>query len=214
MIVLWLMVGTCLTIALPVVALPFNLVGLVFNRGKARKAFGFLLALSLAFIASIWIPSDKADLYRHYQQVDTLSNFNFNQLGYFLGESLEPMHYFIKFIVAQTNNNCLLQFLVVLCGYFELFWILCDYVDLKKVKASTFIIAFLYVFSSVQFINFISGLWFVFATINVALGVYCYYFRGTKYLHYIIYLLAASLHLGALYMVIPIIILTSFRLFR
>lgn len=206
--------GIVLTIALPVISIPFNILGMMVCNGRIRKGFGLLLALSLAFVAGIWVPDSTADLFRHHQQVGLLSGFNYRQLGVFVGNSLEPMHYLIEFVVAQTNNYNILQFIVVSCGYSELFWIICDYADLKKIKTSHFIIGFLYAFSSILFINFASGLWFNFAIINIAMGIYCHYFRRARLSQYLFFALAVCLHLGALYLVLPIILLINLSLFR
>ena len=203
-----------LTVVFPLIALPLNFVGVIVAKSKMRKFFAFLLAFSLAILAYIWIPDSTMDLYRHHQQLGLFTDFDFSQMGVLIRANLEPLQYLIKFFVSQTGNYNLLQFLIVLCGYFELFWIVCDYCQIKNARRSTFLLVLLFAFSGVRFIDFASGLWCNFAIINIAMGVYLEYFRNTKWIQYIFYLVAACLHTGTVYVVVLTILLSKFRLFK
>lgn len=209
-----LSITTILTILFPILSAPLSLFGLIFAKGKIRKCYGFLLALSLAIMAYIWIPDESMDLYRHQQQVRFLSDFDVGQLSVYIKSSLEPIHYLVKFIVAQIGDLGLLQFLVLLCGYFELFWMICDFAELKEIKRSEFLLLFLFAFISLRFVDFASGLWFNFALINTAMGIYLDFFKHKKYVQYGFYALAVFSHIGTLYMTIVMIIFSKFRIFR
>lgn len=202
------------TMAFPILAVPLNLFGIIFFKGKIRKCYGLLLAISLAVMAYIWVPNQATDLYRHHQELGFLTDFDVGQLGVYVKSSLEPVQYLVKFIVAQTGNFNLLQFLVILCGYFELFWLISDFAELKNIKNSRFLLLLVYAFTSVRFINFASGLWCNFAIINIAVGVYLEFFKKTKYLQYLFYILAAALHIGSLYVVFLVLFLKNMKMFR
>lgn len=209
-----LLFSVLLTLLLPLISIPLNIFGLVFTSGKIRKTYGLLLAFSLAMIAYIWIPRSTMDLYRHHQQVYSLSGFNFDELGKLIADNLEPLQYLTKFVVAQIGNYGLLQFFVIFCGYFELFWLTCDIAEVKRIKKLGFSLLLLFAFSAVKFIDFASGLWFNLALINLFVGIYMFYFRGNKFKAYLFYIIAACLHVGVLYIVLPVIVLSHLKIFQ
>ena len=211
---IFLAISMILTLFFPMLSIPLNIFGIIFTKGKIRKTYGFLLAFCLAIIAFIWVPDNTMDLYRHHQQVKALADFDVAQLGTYIKAELEPMHYLIKFFVAQIGSHNLLEFIVVFCGYSELFWLICDLAELKQIKKSTLILILVYAFSSIRFIDFISGLWFNFAMINIGLGVYLEFFRNTKRIQYVLYALAVCLHVSALYAVVLLILINKLRVFK
>ena len=115
-IVLFCLCGL-LTFAFPILSTPFSLLGMIFAKGKIRKAYAFLFALSLALLAYMWTPDASADLHTHHQQMMRLADFDFEQLRLYIQANLEPVQYIIKFVVAQTGTNDLLQFIIIL-SYF------------------------------------------------------------------------------------------------
>lgn len=203
-----------LAILFPMLSIPVSLAGLVFTKGKMRKMYGFLLAFSFSMIAYMWNPDTTMDLYRHHEQVQLFSSFNVNQLGNIIQSELEPMNYLIKFFVAQTGNVDLLQLFVILCGFSELLWMICDFAEIKKMKKIPFILLFIYGVTAVRFVDFASGLWCNFAIINMALGVYLQYFKKAKYTQYILYLLSACLHIGSVYVVALVVLFSKVRIFK
>lgn len=209
-----LFVGASLTVLSPVIALPLNVLGLIFTRGRTRKLFVFFVALSLAFLAYIWIPDSHMDLYRHHQQVEYLARFDFGDMGILAKSNLAPAEYLFKYIFAKISDRNLLQFVVILCGYGELLWMICDYCELKKVRIGDFILLLLFVICAVRFINFASGLWFNFAVINVAVGSYMMFFKKTKLLHYLFFVFGACLHISTILAIALIMLLSNIRIFR
>lgn len=208
-------VGTMLTLAFPVLSLVTNFFCMILmGNNKYRKYFALLLAFSLAIVAYIWVPDQSMDLYRHHHDVSRLAGFNFELLGSFVGKNMEPFQYILKFIVGQTGDYGLLQFIVIFCGYFELFWTICDIAKIKSVKRFVFMLIFIYAASVIRFIDFASGLWFNFAVINIALGVYLLYYRKTKLLPYAFFAIAVCSHIGTLYAVVLILIINRLRLFK
>lgn len=214
MSVVLLLIVVIITLLFPVLSIPVSIFGLIVEKGWIRKSYGFLLAFSLAVIAFIWIPGNTTDLYRHHTDVITLENGGIESLGSYISKNLEPAHYLLKFFVAQTGKKDLLQFLVVLFGYFEIFWIVCDYANIKKTKRGIFALLLFYAFSGLRFIGFASGLWFYFALINMTLGMYLVYFRKTKYIQWFFFLLAICLHMGVLYILIVALLMYWLRFFK
>ena len=205
---------TALTIIFPILSIPINVLGMLLSSGRIRKCYGLLCAFSLAMIACIWIPDSTMDLYRHHAQLGLLGGYNFHQLGNLIKTNLEPLQYLVKFFVAQSGNQNLLQFLVVFIGYSELFWLICDYCQEKNARRSVFLLASLFAFSAVRFIDFASGLWCNLAIINIALGLYLNYFKKIKWPQYVFYMIAACLHTGTIYVVLLAVLLSKLRIFR
>ena len=203
-----------LTFVFPIPMIPLEVIGIIFERGKTRKFFGCLLAFSLAVIAYNWVPSESMDLYRHHQQTLSMANFDFEYLGALVAKNLKPLQYLIEFIVAQTGNYNLLQFIVAFCGYFEIFWLVCDLAEMKKIKRGPFTILMIYATLTLNYIGFISGLWFYLAVINVALSIYLSHFRKTKRLHLLFLVASACLHAGMLYMLLILLAFRKIKLFK
>ncbi|MBQ3292946.1 hypothetical protein IJG93_01380 [Candidatus Saccharibacteria bacterium] len=214
MSVLILCVSIIFTLVFPLLSLPVNLLGVIFAKGKIKKTYAFLSAFSLAMMAYIFVPDSTMDLYRHHQQLSLFVDFDISRMFGFIQSDFEPLHYFVKFIVAQTGDYNLLQFLIVLIGYFELFFMVADLAELKKMKPWMVGLLLLYVFSSVRFIDFASGLRFNFAIINLALGVYLFFFKKRKYLPYLFFALAVGMHISTLLTAIPILMFSKLKRFR
>lgn len=209
-----LLLAFVFTLTLPILSIPFSFVGMIFGEGKIRKVYAFLLAFSLAIVAYTWVPDSTMDLYRHHLQVSALKEFNTGQLWSYIGDNLEPLHYFTKYFVAQLGDRDLLQFFVVLIGYFELFWVVCDYFNCKKTKTSVILFTTIYIVTALNYIGFISGLWFYLAAINTVLAIYLSYFKRTKFVHYLLYLVAACLHVGAVYIIVVVLLFSKVAFFK
>lgn len=214
MSVVLLLVAVGITLLFPILSIPFSIFGLIFEKGWVRKCYGFLLAFSLAIIAFIWIPGNTTDLYRHHADVITLENGGIDSLSSFIGKNLEPAHYLMKFFVAQIGKKDFLQFFVVLIGYFEIFWMVCDFSEIKKTKRGLFLLMLIYAFSGLRFIGFASGLWFYLALINMSLGMYLAYFRKTKRIQWFFFILAICFHMGVLYMLVVVLLMYRLQFFK
>lgn len=203
-----------LTFCLPIISIPLNFIGLVLSKGKIRKCYGVLFALSLATMAYIWIPNESSDLYRYHQQMQIM---NGHDLGFYLSstkEAFEPAHHLIKYIVAQTGNYGLLQFLGVFLCYFGITWLACDYAEIKKMKRVNFALVLFYVLVANGFIYYASAIWCYLAIICLAIGLYLHFFKGKKYLQYAFFILAACLHIGTLYVVVFTMVFNGWKIFR
>lgn len=203
-----------LTFCLPIISIPLNFIGIILSSGKTRKCYCILFALSLATLAYIWIPNESSDLYRYHQQMELM---NGHDLGFFLSsakEAFEPAHHLIKYIVAQTGNYGLLQFIGVFLCYFGITWLACDYAEMKTMKRSSFTLILFYALVANGFIYYASAIWCYLAIICIAIGLYLQFFKEKKYLQYVFFILAACLHIGTLYVVAFTILLSSWKIFR
>ena len=89
-----------------------------------------------------------------------------------------------------------------------------DLAELRQIKKGVVFLLLLYGFFAVRFIDFASGLWFNFAIINMALGVYLKFFKKAKYLPYILYTVAVLSHIGTLYMLLVMLIFSKAKIFK
>ena len=215
-VISWLVfiVVAILSVFFPVPSILISFIGVIVTAGALRKCYALLVAVSLAIVAYIWNPSASMDLFRYHAEIKTLFNASHQKIFSIIAHNLEPAHYYIEYLVAQARNVNLLQFIVVLLGYFELFWMICDYSDIKKAKRSTFAVMLVYAISAVSFINYASGLWCNFAIINLALAIYFQYFKKTKRIQYLFYIFAALLHTGTIYILLLALLFSKVRFFR
>lgn len=203
---------TLLTILFPIIACPVNFLCMILLE-KHRKYYACLLAFSIAIFSYVWVPASNFDLYRHHLELQHLTDFNTTNYVDYLLKSFEFTHYSIKYLVAQTNNFNLLQFLIVFIGYYEIFWIVCDYSASKKASKLFFTLVLLYASTSIRFIDFASGLWFNFASINIALGAYLQFVKKKKIIPIILYLLAAGTHISTISILLMILLTSKTKLF-
>ena len=144
----------------------------IFNNNRGIL-LSILLGISIGIISYYFIPPSIYDLYRHHLKVDRLVGIDF---FYFLKTinvfDIELMMFLINYIISCFNNHDLLQFFIVSVGYSILFYILYDYRKITKCRRVVFIILFFFVILGLNFIYFISGLWYYIAVIIFALSFY------------------------------------------
>ena len=212
--VMVLLCSAVLTFLLPILSIPLNFVGMIITTGKIRKCYGFLFALSLALMAYIWVPGETSDLFRYHQQMRMMSGQDLWYYGDATKEVFEPVHHLFNYLVAQTGNPNLLQFFGVLLSYYGITWLICDYVETRKTKKTTFALVLLYMIVANGYIYFASSFWCFLAMICIVIGMYLRYFKNKKYLQLVFYALAAGLHIGTLYVIIFVLLFGALRSFK
>lgn len=199
-----------ITMFFPIFSFIFNLLSFIMIK-KERKIFAVLLAFSIACIAYVWKPGVEMDLYRWHLEMEVFKNYTLNDLFLFVLKNFEPLNYFIKYILSKTGNYNLLQFFVVFIGYLEIFLILDDYSKQNNIKLMPFTITLLFICISLQFIGFISGLWFYFAVINFFVGVYLDFIKKTKRVHWVFYISSICIHISTLLIFILLVFVKKLK---
>lgn len=210
---IYVLLSAVLTFFFPLFAIPVNLLGVVFFK-KTRKVSIILLALSFALVAYAWNPPVAADLYRHHTEMSILKNYDFARLVEYSFRELNFLQVFTEFLVSKTGNYDLLQLLITFIGYYEIFWMICNYAEKKEIRNTVIGLALLLVVVSLRFIDFASGLWFFFAIINLVLGLYLRHFRDTKKLHWLFYVLALLSHVSVLFILVVILLSDFLKSFK
>lgn len=194
-----------ITFFFPMLSFPVNIAN-YFLIKKERKIYALLTALSLGLIAYTWEPSITYDLYRWQQEINLFSYCDFSAVIQKISIDLEPLNYVIKYIISKTGNPNLVQLFISFIGYYEILWIIADYSKNKKINILSFSIGTVFILLSLKYISFISGLWFNFAIINFALGIYLDYIKKQKKLPWIFYLAAVLTHISTIYILMMLII--------
>ena len=107
-----------------------NIIIIVLNIKKDNKkniylVIAFDIALALAILSYMWIPSEEYDLYRYYSWMDNMQNLKGSKLINYLYTSRgEPLTMTYFYIISKTNNYSLLQFFPTLIVYFIIFYII------------------------------------------------------------------------------------------
>ena len=190
-------------VIVPVISSIFVMFGIM-QSTKYRKVYLVCISFMLAIIAYYLEPPTNFDLYRHHQVVIELQRLDWGQIFNYALEEKEILRVLIMAIVAKIGNIDLLQFVVAFIGYSILFLIIDDYAKRFNIKKWIFILCIAYItFVSLNYINFISGLWNYFAMIVFLLGIYMeYVLKCNKKLCYAIYLITPLIHISLLFMVI------------
>ncbi|MDO4747170.1 MAG: EpsG family protein [Candidatus Saccharibacteria bacterium] len=210
---IYVLLSAVLTFFFPLFAIPVNLLGVVFFK-KTRKASIILLALSFALVAYAWNPPVAADLYRHHAEMSVLRNYDFARLIEYSFRELNFLQVFTEFLVSKTGNYDLLQLIITFIGYYEIFWMICNYAEKKEIRNTVIGLALILVIVSLRFIDFASGLWFFFAIINLVLGLYLRHFRNTKKLHWLFYVLALLSHVSVLFILVVVLLSEVLKSFK
>ena len=202
---MFIMLTLMFTIFLPILSLPLNVISFIISK-KHKKIYALFTAISLAAIAYTWIPDNVYDLYRWHKEVMMFSNYSLEDLFEIIVIKYEPINYIIKYICSRLGDINLLQFIVTFLGYYGILWIISDCSKDKKIGSLYFGIISILIISSIGYINFISGLWFNFAIICFAIGVYIDYFKKSKYIRWVFYLVAICIHISTIYLLLILFI--------
>ncbi len=187
-----------ITIFLPLPSIILNILCFIVSK-KYKKYHGVILAFSLACTAYIWNPSAKMDLYRWHLAMDSMKNYSFKNIIELFKINFEFFNYYIIFIINKLNNNNLLQAFVSFIGYSEILWMLADYQKEKKINDFSFTLTTVLILISLDYIGFISGLWFNLAIINFALGVYLRFFKEKKYIPWFLFIFSILTHISTIF---------------
>ena len=210
---IYVLLSAVLTFLFPLFAIPVNLLGVVFFK-KTRKVSIVLLALSFALVAYAWNPPVLADLYRHHTEMSVLKKYDFARLIEYSFRELNFLQVFTEFLVSKTGDYDLLQLLVTFVGYYEIFWMICNYAEKKEIRNTAIGLALVLAIVSLKFIDFASGLWFFFAIINLVLGLYLRHFNNTKKLHWLFYALALLSHVSVLFILVVVLLSDVLKSFK
>lgn len=203
--ILLIIISILATIFLPIISVFINIANFILIK-KERKIYALLAAFSLGLVAYTWKPAMAYDLYRWQQEIRIFSYSDFSAVIQRVITDLEPLNYSIKYIISKTGNFNLVQFFISFIGYYEILWIIADYSQNKKINILPFTIGTLFILLSLKYIDFISGLWFNFAIINFALGIYLDYTKNTKKIHWIFYLISVLTHISTIFILLMLII--------
>ena len=209
--ILLIIISILATIFLPIISVFINIANFILIK-KERKLYALLTAFSLGLIAYTWKPAIAYDLYRWQQEIRMFSYSDFSAVIQRVITDLEPLNYIIKYIISKTGNFNLVQFFISFIGYYEILWIIADYSKSKKINILPFTIGTIFILLSLKYIDFISGLWFNFAIINFALGIYLDYIKKTKRIHWIFYIISVLTHISTIYLFILLIINKTVRI--
>ena len=209
----YVLVSVIITFFFPLFSIPINFFGLVFTK-RTRKISIVLLALALALVAYAWTPPISADLYRHHLEMSSLGGFSISQLFEYSLKELNFLQVFTEAMVFRTGNNNFLQLIIVFIGYYEIFWIICDYAKKREIRNAIVALTLIVAIVSLKYIDFISGLWFNFAIINFAMGVYLKHIKNTKKLHYLCFVVSVLSHISVLYMLVVLLLVEKTNIFK
>lgn len=202
---IFVLLSSLITIFFPILSLIYNLFCFIFIKNY-RKLFAILLSISISSIAYVWNPAENYDLYHWHLEMLKFSNNNFKYLIETIKNNFEPLNYFLKYIFSKTGNFNLIQAFVSFFGYFEILWIIQDYSKKKNISIFSVSLVTGFILSTIQFVNFISGLWFIFAIINFSTGIYLEYFCNNKKLALIFIVITPLIHISTIYVILVYIL--------
>ena len=192
-----------------------NIIIIVLNIKKDNKkniylVIAFDIALALAILSYMWIPSEEYDLYRYYSWMDNMQNLKGSKLINYLYTSRgEPLTMTYFYIISKTNNYSLLQFFPTLIVYFIIFYMIIDYVTEKKYNRTMILIMCLLFVSLYKFILLPSGIRSTFGLTLFSLGLYLEYIkRNKKWYIKLLYILSLTIHNGTIILLLIRILLS------
>lgn len=176
---------------------------LLFNKGKNKintLIFSFILASFLSFTAYLFTPYQNYDLSRHQELVEIYEKYDLTDLRkHFNESSLEPIPKVYSYAISKTGNIRLLQYFVVLFGYFIIFYLVADYCKQKKVDIPNFIIIIVLAIFGQSILYFYSGLYNYLAINIFVFAAYTDYIQKKNKKALLLYILSMLIHTSMLF---------------
>ncbi|HPF83774.1 MAG TPA: EpsG family protein [Bacilli bacterium] len=194
----------------PLIAVIVAAIGLIIGKEKHHKIYFLIIAFALAIIAYYFNPSSSDDLFRHHNDVITISNMSQTRIfGYLIGSS-EQLSFILKYLVGLTGNVDLLQFIITFISYIIMFYLIDDSSKKYNVSKITFIFITIFTAISFNYLTICSNLFNTLGLLVFSLGLYLEYNKeNKKVLAYILYVISALIHFSLLF---AIFILLLFKL--
>ena len=198
---------------IPLLSLPFILSFYFIDNNKKGIVYSILIGIAIGIIAYYFIPPMNYDLYRHHLAVNRLIGIDFKtfikNIDIF---SIELLPQFINYFAARLLNHNLIQLFIVSLGYTLLSYIMYDYNKRVNCNVFIFIIMYLFIMLGLNFIYFISGLWFYIAVIIFAFAYYLEKVKNiNKIICYILYFITILFHKSLLFAILLLIIYKLFN---
>lgn len=159
------------------------------------------IAITLGIISYYTVPLPSDDLYRHYEQMNTLKNLNFNEIFNF-GYTFVYINTIVMYLISLTGRFGLYPMLYVTIGYYLLFYMILDYSEIKQYTNKNVIIMIILVFFEFVFRDYISGLRNQFAFILSSFGIYISYIKNYTKCRNLLLFVALFIHTATILIII------------
>lgn len=184
-----------ITFLFPLISLPINFIMLLINKNK-KIHYMIQNSFSLATFSFCWHPTATYDLYGWHLTCLRLSKMNLIQFKEFLLSNGEPLNNLLKYLAGISGNVNYLQFIVVFIGFIIINALINKIIKKIDISQLEFAVIYILTFTSLLFVNFISGLFFYFASIILCYGIYLIYDNKKKsglFLLFISFLIHSSM---------------------
>ncbi len=171
-------------------------------KNKIYYLIPLVLAIILGVLSYFYVPVKGYDLFEYYSWMDKMLFFNpINLLNYiFYRAEFLIMSYF--YLMALIGNKQLVQVFPTILFYFIIFYMIFDYVKVKKCDKKCLILIIVLFLALFKYISAVSCLRYTLAFSIFALGLYLEYIKEKKGLYKLLYIIPIFIHTSSFVLLI------------
>lgn len=190
----------------PLIGLFASILALFFTKKPYR--YCILIALSLAIIAYFFEPTSAYDLYRIFEKVTWLKEMSINHfLQMYIG-NIEIGFNFCLYVISNLLNEHFIPAIFCFIGYMIMFYIICDYAQLKQMSSFNVAFTVLIFLLSYQHMLLISGIRNFIAMIFFVFLLYVEKIKGKENIFtHLLYIVPVLFHSSMIFFVLIRILL-------
>jgi len=166
------------------------------NTDKKTRKILLIYTIILAIFAYIYIPSNTADLYRHFAAIERYSNYSIEQVFEIMTTSYTPAMVIIYYIIAKIGLHGLLPAMTAFIFYNNVFYIYSKTSDKYQLKGIKKVLPLIFIMSLGTYLEVISGIRTMLAFSMILRCFYEETFEGKSIFKNIIwYLISSTIHI-------------------
>lgn len=194
------MIITILFLLFPVLSLPFLIYGMVKDE-KHRFYYSIGLAFILGILAYYINPSEDLDMYRYYLMIDKYRSMDLYTFLANFAYYFEPLFNFSLYFGSKIMSNNLIFFIYVFTGYIMLYYMIFDYMKIKKVNTKWQMIIFVIINCLFIYFHFAhAAIRNIYGIIILALAFYLEFIKNKKNpLTELLYIIPCLFHMSLVF---------------
>lgn len=189
-------------ILFPILSLPIQVAGIIFDI-KNKRIYGCIISIIIGIIGMNIVPNENMDLYRYYEMMNSIRDYNTELIVQKLILTSEPLMNIIFYTIAKMGMNELIVLFTSVVYYNLFFYMFFDYCEECKISNNVKGILLIVSMISIMIVPTITGIRFALGTIIFVLAIYLEYIKNQKSWWYkLLYVISGVIHASMFAMII------------
>lgn len=182
----------------PIISFPIVLIGLFMDR-KHEKIYAFLFIFLVCILLYNLIPKPAMDLYRYYEYMESVKNYDFLGFIKIILTKTEFCSYFLLYLFSLTGKNGLIMVFTTIISYSILFYCIFDFLNINDISKKDRAIILIYFICTFLIIANITGLRLCLARLIFFLALYLDLVKNKRnFFVYFLYIISVFFHTSAI----------------